>query len=499
MSQTLSAIFELTDHYTLKMQKILQSTESAQNVIGQAQKETEKFAQELQREQEAAGKAATGTDKAKQAIDQYAKSAKQAQNDTDSLLKKMASIVSVGALVKQAVTKTWEAANISARQQSQETTIGALLGDQQAGSDLYNYISEYAKTSALGREDLANATTAFLSYTHDMAQIQQLNQMVERLYAKDPSQGADGAVFALKEALSGDTMSLKDRFNMGGISGARIREMTDTGDVAGTIEYLDQVLNKYGATQEVVEANYDNLITQTNIFTSNLLSTIGEQAKPVMETFSAVIQKLNADMEAGKFQPFFNMMASGMQLIGNLIGFVADNASWLAPVLSAVVTGLVVYKAVMMAASLVTAIMGLVSAATTMNFVQMGAIIAGVTLGVGALASAFGDVEKSSTMSLSALEQKAGEGLSNIPLEAEIVNDDPITVTGEVDIEEENLKYLLDTAQQKFFAQFSYVSKSPQVNIYGQTIEKTVDLNEVTEYLGDALAEMSAVQPEGSY
>ena len=223
----------------------------------------------------------------------------------------------VGYTAKKAWDGAMKAINLSAMQKVQETTFQALLNHKEAGSALYDYVSAYAKISALGREEIANAVTAYTAYTKNAEQLERLIKLTERLYAKDPSQGAEGAVFAMRELLSGDTMSIKDRFNMGGFSGETIRNFANTGDIEGLLDYVDQMFNRFGATQEVVDANYDNLITQTNIFASNMKTAIAESATPAMENLSGVMKQLNNDMSAGKFQPFIALMSNGMELIGS--------------------------------------------------------------------------------------------------------------------------------------------------------------------------------------
>src|SRR5699024_9906765 len=148
----------------------------------------------------------------------------------------------------------------------------------------------------------------------------------------DPTQGAGGAVFAMRELLSGDTISIKDRFNMSGFSGETIRNFANTGDIEGLLSYVDAQFNKFGATQAVVDANFDNLTTQTNIFASNLQTAIAESATPAMETLSGTMQQLNEDMDAGKFQPFINLMTNGMQMIASAAAWAGENLNWLLPI-----------------------------------------------------------------------------------------------------------------------------------------------------------------------
>lgn len=165
--------------------------------------------------------------------------AEKAKGGVSGLVGKLTTLVSTGYLVKKTFDLVTDSVQAASKAQVQETTFGALLGSKQAGSALYDYTRAYGRQSALGPTEAANATTSFLAYTRNIGQIEKLLKLTERLYMKGPTQGASGAVFALKELLSGDTMSVKDRFNMSGISGETIRNFANSGDIDGMIEYLD--------------------------------------------------------------------------------------------------------------------------------------------------------------------------------------------------------------------------------------------------------------------
>ena len=210
MAQTLAAVFKITDQYTTAITRIMKSQASFEKKQAQVDKATERFNKTMRSMKSSASLGASGI---------------------DSLAGKLGNLISIAYLGKKAFEGMFAAIKISAQQQVQKNTLNAITGSTQAGTALYSYISEYAKTSALGREDLTNAATSFLSYTRDINQIERLIQLIERLYAKDPTQGASGAVFALKELLSGDTMSIKDRYNMSGFSGETIRNFANSGDM----------------------------------------------------------------------------------------------------------------------------------------------------------------------------------------------------------------------------------------------------------------------------
>ena len=403
------------------------------------------------------------------------------------------------------------AINLSAMQQVQETTFQALLNHKAAGSALYDYVSAYAKVSALGREDLANAVTAYSTYTKDDDQLERLIKLTERLYSKDPTQGAAGAVFAMRELLSGDTMSVKDRFNMGGFSGETIRNYANTGDIEGMLDYVDQMFNKFGATQEVVDANYNNLITQTNIFGSNMKTAIAEAATPAMEELSATVRQLNADMDAGKFQPFINLMGNGMRLIGNLAGWVGENMNWLAPTIVGVGAAVIAYNGTLLilkgattAVTAATAIMNVVTGAATGNFFQAAAGAAALVGGLAAIAAVSKNIDVQTGLDIETAKQQYANlqselGGTSAALPVEVSNTAPIKVKGEVEIEEESLRYMLDIRGEQWLAKVSTATLAPQNNFYGTVIRETADFDQFTEKLTNDLRTATETAAAGVY
>ena len=405
------------------------------------------------------------------------------------------SLAAAGYAAKKAWSFTWDQATQAALQKTQKTTMQALLQHKEAGSALYDYVSAYAKVSALGREDLANATTAYMTYTHNADQLERMLKLTERLYAKDPSQGAQGAAFAMKELLAGDTMSIKDRFNMTGISGAKIREFSQTGDIEGMLDYIDAMFNKFGATQEVVDANFDNLTTQANIFTSNLSTAMAESANPAMETLAGMVKRLNQDMDAGKFQPFFALMSRGMQAIATGVAWVGEHLNVIVPIVGGVVTALVIYKGAQMAATITTGILSIATKAMTGNFIGAGIALASLVGGIVAFNELGKKVDFKTGADLSSLknrfagfEKELPKLPDNDPMLTKITNSAPISVKGEVEIEEESMKYLLDIQGQQWLAKFTTATLAPQNVFYGTTIRETVDFDEFSQKLTDDLA-----------
>ncbi len=472
--QTLGAVMRLTDNYTVTMAKIIKSTETAEQKIQKAKKVNDQFADSFK-------KVKSG--------------AEGANGGISSLMTKLTGMIGLAYAGKKAFDVMIGAINTSALQKVQETTFGALLHNDKVGSQLYQYVGQYAKASALGREDIAKGVTSFLTVTRDLNEVERLIKMTERLYAKDPTQGAEGAVFALKEVLSGDVLSMRNRYGITGFSGEKIREMSAKGDTSGLLDYMDEQLNRFGATQEVVDKNFTNLLTQANVFASNMKTAVGESAKPVMENLASVMQRLNGMMEAGKFQPFINLMVNGMQAIGNGIAWVVENINTVAPLVVGVTTSLLVYKGAMMAAALWTSITGIAVNALAGNLIVAGAILAGVTAGAWALSSAFQSIDTSNVTDL----DKVGlaNDLSAIPVE--VTNSSPVPVTGEVSIDSEDMRYLIDLESQRFFAKFSVAHLAPNIQNNFGDVYQTADIDEIEGHLVGILTEEIETAQEGVY
>ena len=312
MAQTLQAVFALNDRYTAALTKILHSQD------------------EFARKQELADKA---TEVFKKRLDGLRSSADNAGTGVSGLAAKIGGLVSAAYLGKKALESMFAAINLADLQRIQETTFQALTHSDRIGSQLYEYVSRYAEKSALGREDVAKGVISALTVTRDINQIEQFIKMIERLYAKDPTKGAQQAVFSLKELLAGDVVSARGVYGITGISSDYIRKLTGAGDIQGVFDYIGGFLDKFGATQEVVDKNFYSLSTQTNLFKTNLKTAIADFATPTMENLAGVMRRLNEAMEAGKFQPFIALMVYGMDMIGNGIAWVVENLNWIAPTL----------------------------------------------------------------------------------------------------------------------------------------------------------------------
>lgn len=477
-ANVLAAVIKLNDDYTATMKKIIQA---------QKQYEAQQHAVD------------NATAKTNARMDAASSKATKMATSVSALVARLSALVGITYLAKKGFDAMFSAVNTSAMQKVQESTFQALLNSEKAGTALYSYVSAYAKKSILGREDIAKGMTTFLTYSRDMNQLERMVKMTERLYAKDPTQGTEGAVFALKEILSGDTLSMRNRFNITGFDGASIRAKMAAGNTAGALDEIDAVLKKFGATQEVLDKNFQGLISQVSLFKSNVKTAIGEDSNGAMETLAATVRRLNENFDSGKYQPFINMLTNGFNAAGNAIAWAADNATVLIPVLGGVVMAIGAYNVATGIAAMVTTAMNIAMTPTMFGFIAIGAVILGVAAALGIASGAMDDLtQKFNTVAginKSLQDSKNAAASAMTPMPTEITNADPISVKGSVEIKEENIKAMLDLQGSRYFAQYSNIT--PQLVIQTANISQEADTDMIFEQFGEFISTMASTQPEG--
>lgn len=484
MAITLAAVMKLNDEFSTTLRSYLNQVDTANKKSKEAQNSNTTLGTSFKNISTQSTYATTGI---------------------GAITAKITGLVSAAYLGKKAVDVLFTAVKAGANQQLQKNTFQALLGNDTAGTALFNYVNTYAKTSALGAQDLNSSTTSFLAFTRNIDQIEKLNKLTERLYAKDPTQGAEGAVFAIKEVLTGQTMSLKNRFNMNGVSAEKIQDLSSKGDIAGTIDYLDKVFNRFGATQSVVDKNFNSLTMSAQRFKTNFVQGLAGEASPTVQNLSLLMQRLNDDMSAGKFEPFFNLVANGSMAIGNALSWVAQNANTLIPIIGGVVSAVVIYNGAMMLATTVTTIAGITLSAVAGRWITAAALIAGAaaTIGIATSLNNQNNDLKKNALTLTQAKNEYTKSLTDnnisTKVPVEITNKSPISVKGQVEIEKESQKYMFDLAAQRALATFNMQMIAPQVTIQNQNVSKVADLEEINQAMGDLVYSNSGTQAQGVY
>ncbi|MFF5400935.1 hypothetical protein ACFY5J_27035 [Peribacillus butanolivorans] len=123
-------------------------------------------------------------------------------------------------------------------------------GDQKAAKELSDFIQTKALDSVMSYQDALSSTQSFSTLTKNTGEIKEMVNLSERLNYLNPLQGFEGAGFAIKEALGGDMVSLKDRFNL---TKDQVQPIKDAVSMTGKLQALDAILNKIGIDKKYLE------------------------------------------------------------------------------------------------------------------------------------------------------------------------------------------------------------------------------------------------------
>jgi hypothetical protein len=190
--------------------------------------------------------------------------------------------------------------------------------------------------------------------------------------------------------------------------------------------------------------------------------------------------------------------------------FVVDNAEVLVPVLWTLTAGYTALKIMSLLASAGVTIFGTAAGKATPTILGLNAallanplvwIIAALVAGGAALAyfTSKANAAKSALAEDLNYDQLNKDFAASKALDVNVANDEPISVSGDVQIEEDNLKYLMDLANRDYVAKFSTATLAPQMQVTIGQVNQTADINGITDQLANELTAMISNEAEGAY
>lgn len=244
----------------------------------------------------------------------------------------------------------------ASRLEQQLITISGMLGDKGVGKSFFEQINDYALVSQYGLKDFAAISRQFIQFTKNTDKLMDLNKLSERLAFLDPTQGLEGAGFALKEILGGDGMSLKGRF---GFSSSEIKDLKEATSMDDFMEKFDHMLNEKGGTQLAVEEAAGAAISLWDNLIANIQTSFSKAGNNALEAIKPLLKALNEGFKEGKFQPFFDGITIGLTTIANIGvglidtfsrigGIVRNNWGIISPIVWGIVGALVAYNGVLL-------------------------------------------------------------------------------------------------------------------------------------------------------
>ncbi|MCW2277730.1 hypothetical protein [Heliophilum fasciatum] len=370
---TVQSSLRLFDAFTGPLKNITQALNMTISSMQQMQRTTNQNANVARTLDVAKQRLAAAESQIKLAIDQstasqdrFNRTVRKAKSEVGGLLSEIKG-VAAAYLGLQGIQMLATATIGGAMQEQQmRDMLVARTGDQTVGSAMFDKFKADALKTGMDVKEALTGTLSFFSMTQDTRQLEKLNNLAQRLAAFDTTgQGLSGATFSIKEAMSGDLISLAERFNMSKaqIRAVNLTELGKKGDIEGFIKAFDQLLEIQKMGQNAFDTMLASPIKQAEILRNNVKSMFADAGGAAVQRLLPLILMLNQAFQQGTFQPFFNALSIGLAwaVSGMILLIQAGQMAWslftmLSPVILSVASALAVYYGVQKAVVLWTKI-----------------------------------------------------------------------------------------------------------------------------------------------
>lgn len=207
-----------------------------------------------------------------------------------------------------------------------EAIIKATFQDDGATKKYMNMVDKIAIDSPLlNSTDMFAGSKGMLTMTTDMSQLEKAWGIVERLIASDPTKNIDDAIRGMRELASGDTVSLREVFNLDKNTLNSVKSLSFEEQLAG----IDKALTKMNITEKTVEAMGNTsagLWAQLTERASKFFREMGGEGNDVLgKQFTKALAALDKVDLSSIASDLGSKLASGIQLAADTITFVKDN------------------------------------------------------------------------------------------------------------------------------------------------------------------------------
>lgn len=274
MAMELTAVLRLQDEISRPMKNIRKTMDSLKTATEHAKKTNQQFSQGLSSMKSGAGSA------------------------TRAVAGLVGGLASAYAAQKLLNATVGEAMRVDYNRVSLQAMF---KGDQAAANELTKFIENKAMSSVMSYQDVLGSTQSFSTLTKNTDQIKEMVGLTERLSYLNPMEGFEGAGFAIKEALGGDLVSIKDRFNLTSDQLAPLKEATSQTE---KLAALNKILNDVGITTEYLGTVNDTTYAKWNKLTDTVQAAFRKLGEAALTSVGPMVDKLTAFMESSSFAKF---------------------------------------------------------------------------------------------------------------------------------------------------------------------------------------------------
>lgn len=179
--------------------------------------------------------------------------------------------------------------NFNSSVEQAQTKLTAFMKDGKLVAETLAWVKQEAAATQFSFTDMADAAANLTPVARSSGQsLKDLVKQAEILAAINPAEGLTGATFSLREALSGDWVSIVDRFNL---PRQRINQLKAEGVPA--MEIISRSLQEMGIDYSLVAAQGQTAAARFDQIKDKLTMMAGAATKPIFDKISKDLDGLN--------------------------------------------------------------------------------------------------------------------------------------------------------------------------------------------------------------
>lgn len=180
--------------------------------------------------------------------------------------------------------------NFNSSVEQAEAKLNAFMKDGDKVAKTLAWVKQEAAATQFSFTDMADAAANLTPVAKTSGKsLESLVRQAEILAALNPTEGLTGATFSLREALSGDWVSIVDRFNL---PRQRINELKAQGVPA--MEIISRTLQEMGIDYGLVAKQGQTVAARFDQVKDKLTMMAGAATKPIFERVSQELDKLGS-------------------------------------------------------------------------------------------------------------------------------------------------------------------------------------------------------------
>lgn len=188
----------------------------------------------------------------------------------------------------------------AAKFEASEVAIEAIFNDKGLSDSYLKMVDKMAIDSPLlNSTEMLASSKGIVAMTKNMDDLGKTWSIIEKLQVLDPTQGTDGAAFAVKEMFQGDALSMVERFGLNKGELNRIKKL----DIPQQLAEIDSLLNGMGVTEEAINKMGKTTLgywAQIGERTEKFMRSIGSMANSkIGEVLGGIVDKFDSiDLDA---------------------------------------------------------------------------------------------------------------------------------------------------------------------------------------------------------